>query len=49
MSIIKTTLVAASLVVIAAAANAQGREDLETGFHGNTPVVRTAPVAARRS
>jgi hypothetical protein len=38
MSIIKTALVAASLVAVAAAANAQSREDLNSGYHGNTPV-----------
>ncbi len=38
MSIIKTTLVAASLVTFAAAAHAQSREDLNSGYHGNTPV-----------
>lgn len=36
MSIIKTALVAVSFIVVAATANAQGREDLETGIHGNT-------------
>lgn len=36
MSIIRTVIVAASFVVVAAAANAQGREDLNTGIHGNT-------------
>lgn len=36
MSIIKTALVAASLVFAVTAANAQGREDLNSGFHGNT-------------
>ena len=44
MSIIKTALVAASLVAAAAAANAQGREDLNSGFHGNTPAVQSYPV-----
>lgn len=37
MSIIKTVLVAASLVFAVSAANAQGREDLNSGIHGNTP------------
>ncbi|ARP97756.1 hypothetical protein [Pseudorhodoplanes sinuspersici] len=36
MSIVKTALVAASLVFAITAANAQGREDLNSGFHGNT-------------
>ena len=36
MSIIKTALVAVSLVAVAAAANAQGREDLNTGIHGES-------------
>lgn len=35
MSIIRTVIVAVSFVVVAAAANAQGREDLNTGIHGN--------------
>ena len=34
MSIINTALVAASFVVLAAAANAQSREDLNSGIHG---------------
>jgi hypothetical protein len=38
MKTIITALVAATFVAGAAAANAQGREDLETGIHGNTPV-----------
>ena len=37
MSIIRTAIIAASFVVVAAAANAQGREDLNSGIHGNTP------------
>ncbi len=45
MSIIKTALVAASFVVVAAAANAQGREDLNSGFHGNTPAVQSYQAA----
>lgn len=36
MSIIKTVLVAASLVVAATAANAADRGGLESGFHGNS-------------
>jgi hypothetical protein len=36
MSIIRTVIVAASFVVVAAAANAQGREELNSGIHGNT-------------
>ena len=35
MSIIRTAIAAASFVVVAAAANAQGREDLNSGIHGN--------------
>ncbi len=35
MSIIRTAIIAASFVVVAAAANAQGREDLNSGIHGN--------------
>jgi len=38
MSMIKTALVAASLVTFAAAAHADSREDLNSGYHGNTPV-----------
>lgn len=46
MTIIKTAVVAASLVLVAATANAQqGRGGLESGFHGNTPPEVTAPVA----
>lgn len=49
MKAIKTVLVAASFVVVAAAANAAGNEDLLSGYHGNTPSFRTynaAPYAA---
>ena len=42
---IKTALVAASLVAIAAAAHAQGVSDLESGFHGNTPTVQSYTLA----
>ncbi len=39
MTIIKTALVAASLAAVAAVtANAQSREDLNSGYHGNSPV-----------
>ena len=38
MSIIKTALVAASLVTFAAVAHADSREELNSGYHGNTPV-----------
>lgn len=38
MKTIITALVAATFVAGAATANAQGREDLATGYHGNTPV-----------
>jgi hypothetical protein len=38
MSIIKSALVAASLVAVAASANAQSREDLNSGYHGTSPV-----------
>jgi hypothetical protein len=38
MSIVKTALVAASLFAVAATAHAQSREDLNSGYHGNTPV-----------
>ena len=39
MTILKTALVAASLVAVAATAHAsQSREDLNSGYHGNTPL-----------
>ncbi len=38
MCIIKTALVAAALASIAATAHAQSREDLNSGYHGNSPV-----------
>jgi hypothetical protein len=38
MTIIRTAIVAASLVAVAATAHAsQSREDLNSGYHGNTP------------
>jgi hypothetical protein len=46
MSMIKTALIAASLVGLAAAAHAQGREELNSGYHGNTPVWNS-PYAPR--
>ena len=46
MSIIKTALVATAFVAVAAAANAQGREELNSGYHGNTPVW-SAPYGPR--
>ena len=49
MKTIKTALIAASFVAVAAAANAAGNEDLLSGYHGNTRSVRTyngAPYAA---
>ena len=36
MTIVKSVLVAAALLVAASAANAAG-EDLLSGYHGNTP------------
>ena len=36
MSIIKSVLVATALVVAATAANAASREELNSGYHGNT-------------
>ena len=54
MSVIKTALVAASFVVIAAAANAQSREDLNSRIHGEPAVAQSyqsynvAPRAAYR-
>jgi hypothetical protein len=41
MSFIKSVVVAASLVAIAASAHASSREDLNSGYHGNTPVWNT--------
>jgi hypothetical protein len=39
MSIVKTVIVAASLfAAVATAANAASRAELESGYHGNTPV-----------
>ena len=38
MSIIKSAFVAAALASIAATAHAQSREDLNSGYHGNSPV-----------
>lgn len=37
MTIIRTVLIAASFVVVAATANAQVREDIGGSLHGNTP------------
>lgn len=37
MSIVKTAIVAASLFVAVAGANAQSREELNSSIHGNTP------------
>lgn len=47
MSIIKTALVAASFVVVAAAANAQSREDLNSRIHGEPAVAQPYNVAPR--
>ena len=38
MKIIKTVIIAASLVAPVASANAATRAELESGYHGNTPV-----------
>jgi hypothetical protein len=38
MTILKSVLVAASLVALVATANAATRAELESGYHGNTPV-----------
>ena len=46
MSIIKTVFVAASLVLAAASANAAGRMDLESGFHGNTQTYQSVNINA---
>lgn len=45
MSVIKTALVAASFVVVAAAANAQSREDLNSRIHGEPAVAQSYNVA----
>ncbi len=37
MKIIRTVLIAASFVVVAATANAQVREDIGSSLHGDTP------------
>jgi hypothetical protein len=47
MSILKSALVATALVFTVSAANAFGVEDLQTGYHGNTPVARSYSVAPR--
>jgi hypothetical protein len=48
MKIIQTALIAASFAVVAAAANAQGAEDLLTRIHGEPAAQRVvAPVAPR--
>ncbi len=48
MSIIKTALVAASFVVVAAAgANAQSREDLNSRIHGEPAVSQSYDAAPR--
>ncbi len=45
MSILKSALVATALVFTVSAANAFGVEDLQTGYHGNTPVARSYSAA----
>lgn len=47
MKTLKTVLIAASFVAVAAAANAAGNEDLLTGIHGNTPAGPAYNVAPR--
>ena len=47
MSIIKTALVAASFVVVAASANAQSREDLNSRIHGEPAVSQSYNEAPR--
>ncbi len=49
MKTIKTALIAASFVAVAAVANAAGNEDLLTGIHGNTPAGQTYNVSPRAS
>ncbi|ARP97755.1 hypothetical protein [Pseudorhodoplanes sinuspersici] len=46
MSIIRTVIIAASFVAVAATANAQGREELNSGIHGNSPVVYGSAISA---
>jgi hypothetical protein len=49
MKTLKTALIAASFVAVAGVAANASNEDLLSGFHGNTPSVRTyngAPYAA---
>lgn len=41
MTIVKSVLIAAALLVAASAANAAG-EDLLSGYHGNTPPARSS-------
>jgi hypothetical protein len=48
MSIIKTALAAAALVAVTAAANAQSREDINSGYHGNSPIY-TSPYGPNDS
>lgn len=38
MTILKTVVLAAALVVAAASAHATSRVDLDSGYHGNMPV-----------
>jgi hypothetical protein len=47
MTLTKTTLIAASLVLAGTIAQAGTREDLATGYHGNTPVSPAVSAAAR--
>jgi hypothetical protein len=47
MTILKCALAAAAIVATIAAANAFGVEDLQTGYHGNTPTARSYSVAPR--
>lgn len=46
MTILKSALAAAALVATIAAANAFGVEDLQTGYHGNTPTARSYSVTS---
>jgi hypothetical protein len=47
MSILKSALIATALVATITAANAFGVEDLQTGYHGNTPVARSYSASPR--
>ena len=45
MTIIRTVLIAASFVTVAAAANAQVRDDIGGSLHGNTPAWTSSSIS----